>query len=1056
MSSLRTQLADQDLSVLVIGDNSLVAQSVIQKYQEQSLQTEFLDITNPHLLNRLQELFEGRQIYKTVLIVGFQKINLEAWLKVLDFLKEATHPLFFLIRVSTRVRTNFKIAAEWKKHLNKEKELLSRILQLKNKKKIIAGRDVFTESHLHYPFRFFFKMDKNEVWLDPGICFTPQTERDFFSVVAQELLRPNEKNYIVEGEKIDSKEFISKFIPIYQSFYKNKKEIVQAKTKSIELDLNPYNFIQVRTQTSWDQIFKALCRDLPRYQLRVLAQECFEFKREIKQQPDQPNDQIGPTQSEPLVDQPEPSGIQEDFLQNKAQVIKKELEPIIYVKSEQRQPKQAATGQTTEPFQANRLGKVPTTPPNSPQFKTEKTNVESKPNPKIKKETNAVNEANQVDEKISRIFTQERTKQKTRRRSEKINFLSIVQKKSRHKKVVFWMGLALASSGILAGLSLGTLVINYNLTQKRAISNLEAFQQEEFNKIGFSKTLGTQAKLMGKIINLDIIKQSKSLTDLNQNLVAVGEKLIQSEELSQQIFSHLLSADSSTNQDQVDLNKAESKQSSTSGPDPKSIDALIKSKTEVDQKLVQELSLVQLEVASQQNGYSHLKPDLQKKLSQTEKQLSQIKSKTSNANAINPLLPEILGLSGKKVYYLVIQDDQELRPTGGFLQALVSITLENGQIIDQRFINVNQLDNKVMGQLNPPPEVESLLGESRLYLRDSNWDPDFSAAAQKIVWYIREGTNQPVDGLVAVNYQHLKNILQKLGEITVLKYDESVNAANLYDRLQHHATEEKEELLEDNFQIMLWQTVLIELKKAPIETQASVLSSLTELLSNQQTPLYFSEEGVFQSIEQLGWSGGLIKPECPANFSSSCKVDHIYLVEANIGINKVNPYVSRQQSHHIEIGETQVQHRRQIELNNKSHSQVWPLGDYKVYLRFYLNSDARIESVLIDDEEVSADEILEYLDHNRKVVGVVLEVPSQSSQNLTLLYSTPHQVGKGDSYFFFDQAQPGVASRPVLISLSYPPSLRAELVAPQVEYEQTQVLTSSNSGNAYLVVKFDR
>jgi hypothetical protein len=166
--------------------------------------------------------------------------------------------------------------------------------------------------------------------------------------------------------------------------------------------------------------------------------------------------------------------------------------------------------------------------------------------------------------------------------------------------------------------------------------------------------------------------------------------------------------------------------------------------------------------------------------------------------------------------------------------------------------------------------------------------------------------------------------------------------------------------------------------------------------------------------------------------------------------------VSRQQSHQIEISETKVRHKRQIEINNKSHSQIWPLGNYKAYLRFYLNSDAQVESVLIDDVEISADEILEYLDHNRKVVGIVLEVPPQESKNLTLLYSTPHQIKPGDSYFFFDQAQPGIASRPMLISLSYPPFLRAELVAPQVEYEQTQILSSSNSGNAFLVIKFGK
>jgi hypothetical protein len=1052
MPSLQTQLVDQNLSVLVIGDDSFVAQFVIQKYQEQSLQTEFLNITNPHFLNRLQELFEGRQIYKTVLVIGFQKINLESWLKALNFLKQTQSPLLFLIRVSTKIQTNLQIAAEWITCLEKQDRLLNQVLQLKNKKKIILGKDVFAENYLHYPFKFFFLADKNEIWLDPGISLTPQTEADFLSVVAQELLRPNERNYIVEGEKINSKKFISNFIPIHQSFYTKKKEIVQVRVESVELNIKSHDVVQVKTQTSWHQVFNVLCRDLPGYQLGIPVQEWLDLKKEIQLQNNRTVNQASPNQSGVQARQADASTIQKKTLHNKQQGFEQKPESLTHAQLSQHISAQSPKDQGIDFVNSNHAKQDPFA--SSEQVKSEVKKTSTELESVIKKASNTLTESDQLDEKISRLFAQERTKQKTRRRSEKINFLNIIQKKSRHKKVVFWVGLFLASLGTLAGLSLGTLVINYNLAQKRTISNLEAFQQQEFEKIRPSKTLGMQARLMGKLINLNIIEQSQSLVNLNQNLAAGAEKITQSKKLSQQIFSYLLSgADAFQNQNNTTKTQFEDNATPTSNS--AIIKALIESKIETDQALKQELSLIQAEITSQQNGYSHLKPDLQKKFEQSEKQLSQLKTKINNSNTINPLLSEILGLNSKKVYYLVIQDDQELRPTGGFLQALASITVENGQIIDERFISVNQLDNKVMGQLNPPPEIESMLGESRLYLRDANWDPDFTASAQKIIWYIREGTNQRVDGLVAVNYHHLKNILQNLGEITVLKYDETVNAANLYDRLQYHAVEEKEQLLEENFQIMLWRTVLFELKRASSETQAAVLSSLTELLSDQQTPLYFSDANLFQSIEQLGWSGQIIKPECPANFGSSCKVDHAYLVEANIGINKVNPHVSRQQSHQIEIGENRVQHKRQIEINNKAHSQVWPLGNYKVYLRFYLNSDAQIESVLIDDNQISADEILEYLDHNRRVVGVVLEVPPQDSKNLTLLYSTPHQIKPGDSYFFFDQAQPGIASRPVFIGLSYPPSFRAELVAPQVEYEQTQVLSNSNSGNAYLIIKFE-
>ncbi len=429
-------------------------------------------------------------------------------------------------------------------------------------------------------------------------------------------------------------------------------------------------------------------------------------------------------------------------------------------------------------------------------------------------------------------------------------------------------------------------------------------------------------------------------------------------------------------------------------------------------------------------------------------------SRLRSLSQVGAVLPEILSTQDRKNYYILLQDNQELRPTGGFLQAIAMIVIENGNIVDHQVFTTNSIDSKIMGQTSPPPEVESFLGESSLYLRDANWDPNFASSSKNISRFIREALNQPVDGLISINYNQVREILTIFGGLDVPAYGGEVTAQNLYSRLEMNAAEEQDRDREQNIHTTLLDSLIGRMGAANDEEINQLMALFHRSLRSQDVALYLENPGVGGVMSELGWTGSIAQPECPANFGTNCKTNYIYQVEANVGVNKVNQYVTSGVNHSISIEENTVSHHRKIRYENRAHTGIWPLGDYKAYIRFYVDSDAKLEEIRFNNEPISEDLITQYIDHNRQIFGILINVPRGEQLNVDLHYSTPLSVQAGGSYFFFEQSQPGVSRRLSTISLNHPEELESELISPMVDVNQNQIVVASDVGAGFVAIKF--
>lgn len=162
---------------------------------------------------------------------------------------------------------------------------------------------------------------------------------------------------------------------------------------------------------------------------------------------------------------------------------------------------------------------------------------------------------------------------------------------------------------------------------------------------------------------------------------------------------------------------------------------------------------------------SELLPEVRKPLSEAVQTLDVARGTLSTAAEASRILPSMLGSDGPRNYLVLVQNNSEVRATGGLPGALALIHVENGAITLRA-----QSSGATLGKFDPPVAVETnqtQLYSYRLgtYIGDVNLTPDFPSAARsaKAMWERRHGGF--VDGVVALDPVVLAHILDVSGPI---------------------------------------------------------------------------------------------------------------------------------------------------------------------------------------------------------------------------------------------------------------------------------------------------
>lgn len=362
-----------------------------------------------------------------------------------------------------------------------------------------------------------------------------------------------------------------------------------------------------------------------------------------------------------------------------------------------------------------------------------------------------------------------------------------------------------------------------------------------------------------------------------------------------------------------------------------------------------------------------------------------------------------------KVFFILLQNSDELRPGGGFLGQYAIIKIKNGEVISSFVEDANLLDQRITAKITPPYPFLRKLQLKKWGFRDSNFSPDFPTNAEKAEYFYRlAGGREKFDGVIGVNSLTFNRILEITGPIQIpgdsFTYTSVDGAQKLEERVEkaYLGEDVPAELKQNRKQIM---------KKLATEiiARAFTLSNIPRLaefaqteLRNKDVMLYFKDPALQSMVESVHWDGSVTK---------DWQGDYLMLVDANMGALKTDFYIKRQLDYTVDFtGEKPIATVVYTYQNNAPRGD-WRTSDYHTYLRAFVPEG----SVFLERKWINA--VITNKDFNKTYFGGFVDVEiGQSDVGTTLKYELPTTITP-DNYRLLIQKQSGVGTIPVTVHL---------------------------------------
>ena len=347
---------------------------------------------------------------------------------------------------------------------------------------------------------------------------------------------------------------------------------------------------------------------------------------------------------------------------------------------------------------------------------------------------------------------------------------------------------------------------------------------------------------------------------------------------------------------------------------------------------------------------------------------------------------------GNGKYLIILQNNAELRSTGGFIGSYALAQIKNLELENLDFnTNIYKMDNAFTRSnfVKAPERLEQFLKGKSWELRDSNYDVSFPEAAEDITSFYEKESEDSIDGVVAINAKVIVDLLRLTGPLVVDGTE--VDAENFYDVTQF-AVEKGYYLNPENWlanepKSFLKKLYPIVLEKAFKENKFGFIKLISRELKEKQIMFYFKDEGLEQIAKEKHWAGQVYSDEeLKGFFQGDGPVDYLYVNANNYSGNKSSLSVKQKISYEVSNNKANLTLTR-----IHKGSNVWPDGPNNSYIRILVPEGSRLEGATLNGRNIFYK--VKTLEEAQKTVFAtdVYIVPSEAAV-LNLSYSLPYEM----------------------------------------------------------------
>lgn len=395
------------------------------------------------------------------------------------------------------------------------------------------------------------------------------------------------------------------------------------------------------------------------------------------------------------------------------------------------------------------------------------------------------------------------------------------------------------------------------------------------------------------------------------------------------------------------------------------------------------------------------------------------KSTLSNAKDFAPdikealiVVPRLLGVDSTiaKRYMVIMQNDKELRPTGGFWTNYATFKILNGLLqsdfTSKDFYSIDYAIDVIDAYYDfpdAPPAYAKYLKVERWYARDTNSSPDLPTSIDNFMFYYDLGMKyapaeiKPIDGIITIDTKVIEELLEVTGPVTVngLTY----TSENVVLELERIASLNVQEQINRKGVLgNLMEEMLVNVFESESTLWRQLIDKAVDLAIRKHIQAYVFDEEVRTLINKYGFAG-IVAQDVVGDYS--------FVVSTNLGGDKTNWFTSKKVDHLLT-----KENDRWVDTVKITYTYQQPGEEYSPFMsrfRDWVRVYTPLGTELIGIEG-SEDGTGESEELNKKVYQAYIELGPGETKEMTFKYYLPNDVVTNGVYNLLIQKQSGIDS----------------------------------------------
>jgi len=381
---------------------------------------------------------------------------------------------------------------------------------------------------------------------------------------------------------------------------------------------------------------------------------------------------------------------------------------------------------------------------------------------------------------------------------------------------------------------------------------------------------------------------------------------------------------------------------------------------------------------------------------------------------IGELVSHLTAQDGQtRTFLLLLQNNYELRPGGGFLGQYGVLKIQDGKIVSFFVEDANLLDQRITAKITPPWPLRRYMQIKNWKFRDSNFSPDFPENVEKAEYFYRLGNRATdFDGVIAINADVLNHVLEITGPISVSGYgtytsenaamelEEDVEKAYLGDDVPAESKQHRKDVMKRLAAEIVNRAMNIQDLKKFADL------GLTEL-HDKNIQLHFDDQELQSLVESVHWDGRVTT-------DWGTDKDYLFVVDANLGALKSDYHVKRSLDYVVDFTTGTPTATLTYTYDHTATHGDWRTSDYHTYTRVL----APLGSKYIEESRVKTGGVSTWDDENWKKTVFSYKVDALIGTTLPtgISYTLPPTV-TAKNYELLIQKQSGIGTIPVTVTV---------------------------------------